>query len=114
MQPATHYVKAPSQAGSNPASGANFKITNKMYTKINLEDNGQDFLFFVTNENGIIIDAKPFQKDVWVGAVIPIDEDLCMLTIGDECPIHHPPTINYGFLKHKVISIEKIETYDSN
>lgn len=85
-----------------------------MYTKIELEDNGQDLLELVTDENGVVIDAGPFQKSVWIGASIPISEHQNLLVIGEGLPIHHPPHINYGFLKHKVISIEKIETYDKN
>jgi len=84
-----------------------------MYTIIELEDNGQDFLELVTNHAGIIIDAKPFQKDVWEGGIIPIS-DLEMCVVGEPLPIHKPPHINFGFLKHNIKSIKKVEKYDSN
>lgn len=76
-----------------------------MKTKITLEDNGQDFLEFTCDENGIIVETKPFQGSIWNGANIPLDSP--ELIVGEECPIHNPPHINYGYLKHKV---EKIET----
>lgn len=82
-----------------------------MYTIIELEDNGQDFLELITDHKGVIIDAKPFQKEIWAGGIIPIE---FMLVVGEELPIHKPPHFNYGFLKHKVKSIKKVDSYDSN
>lgn len=82
-----------------------------MYTIIELEDNGQDLLELVTDDNGLVIDAKPFQKDVWAGSIIPIET---MLEVGEPLPIHKPPHINYGFLKHNVKSIKQVVHYDSN
>ena len=74
-------------------------------TKIYLEDNGQDLLWVLCDEYGTIVDAGPFQADVFVGGTIPIwDEEL--LKMGEPCPIHNA-YIKYGFLKHK---IEKVET----
>lgn len=77
-----------------------------MKTKITLEDNGQDFLEFICDERGKIIETKPFQGSVWNGGFIPLRQPE-MVSVGRECPIHHPPHIEFGFLKHK---IEKIET----
>ena len=71
---------------------------------IHLEDNGQDFLQLVV-EDGIVTEAKPFQTDIWKGASIPVD----FIEVGEPCPIHHPPHINYGYLKHKVEKIEVLE-----
>lgn len=82
-----------------------------MYTVIELEDNGQDFLELITDEKGVIVDVKPFQKDVWIGGIIPIET---MLEVGKALPIHKPPHIHYGFLKHNVKSIKTAETYDRN
>ena len=82
-----------------------------MYTIIELEDNGQDFLELITDQKGIIIDAKPFQKEIWAGGIIPIET---MLIVGEELPLHKPPHFNYGFLKHKVKSIKKVDNYDNN
>lgn len=69
--------------------------------KVELEDNGQDFLHFITDNDGVIQEAHPFQTSVWKGGVIPIE----IQEIGMPCMIHHPPNINYGFLKHNVLSI---------
>lgn len=65
--------------------------------KIILEDNGQDFLEFIV-ENDVIIDVFPFQKEIWKGAYILIE----MVIVGEKCPIHKPPYINFGELKYNV------------
>ena len=76
-------------------------------TKIHLEDNGQDLLWLVCNEHGTIVDAGPFQASVWTGGTIPIwDESL--FKEDQPCPIHNA-YIRYGFLKHKIETIEMIE-----
>lgn len=81
-------------------------------TKITLEDNGQDFLTFYVDKIGRIIDAKPFQISLWVGGVIPVwSRDL--VKPGELCPMHKPPYINYGLLKHKIEAVEEVE-YDPN
>ena len=77
-------------------------------TKITLEDNGQDFLELYVSEAGEVVDAKPFQASIWCGAYIPVDNEE-MVKVGDLCPIHNPPHIIYGWLKHKVEKIEKVE-----
>ena len=77
-------------------------------TKITLEDNGQDFLELYVDKAGRVIDAKPFQGSIWRGAYIPVDNKN-MVKIGDQCPIHNPPHIIYGWLKHKIEKIEQIE-----
>lgn len=71
--------------------------------KITLEDKGQDFLYFITDENGIVQSAEPRQNEVWKGASIPIEQQ----EVGDFCMIHHPPMIEYDYLKYKVVSIER-------
>lgn len=77
-----------------------------MRTKIILEDNGQDFLEFICNEEGIIVETQPFQGGIWNGAYIPI-ESPDLVKVGEECPIHNPPHIYYGSLKHKIEKIEQ-------
>lgn len=72
---------------------------------IELEDKGQDFTNLITDADGVVMATYPFQTSVWKGAVIPID----MLVIGEPCLIHHPPRIIFGFLKYKVVSIDKME-----
>ncbi len=76
-------------------------------TKITLEDRGQDFLELYVSEDGVIVDAQPFQADVWKGAYIPVGGN--MVEVGKPCPIHCPPQISFGFLNYK---IEKIEVVD--
>ncbi len=75
-------------------------------TVIHLEDNGQDFLEIVCDENGEIVETKPFQTSIWKGGYIPI-ESPDMLEPGKLCPIHKPPHINYGFLKHRILKVTK-------
>jgi hypothetical protein len=68
---------------------------------IELEDNGQDFLFFHVNQEGKIIDATPFQSEIWKGGSIPT-HSMEMLKPGKPCPLHKPPHFNFGYLKHKI------------
>lgn len=44
-----------------------------MNRKITFEDCGQDFLWWVIDENGLVIDCGPFQASVWVGSVVDLD-----------------------------------------
>lgn len=80
----------------------------QLYDKmiIELEDNGQDFTELHVNQDGVVIDAKPFQSSVWQGARIP--RVMYMLEPGNFCPMHHPPAINFGHLKHKIENIKFI------
>lgn len=82
-----------------------------MYTFIQLEDNGQDFLTVITDENGKIVECRPFQTDVWKGAIIPITSK-DMMKPGQFMPIHNPPYINFGFLKHKIEKVHTQEHFD--
>ena len=77
---------------------------------IELEDNGQDFLTFTTNEIGTIINTKPFQGEIWNGGYIPVHSQL----EGELCMLHKLPEFNYGFLKHRVKKITQILKNDSN
>lgn len=72
--------------------------------KIELEDNGQDFLSFTTDENGTIIKTEPFQGEVWNGGYIPV---LAQFE-GEPCMMHKPPHIERGFLKHRVTKITEL------
>jgi len=74
-------------------------------TTIELEDSGQDFLLLNLDEDGVILSTEPFQTSVWKGGAVP----MTMVKIGKELPIHKPPHINFGFLKHKVKSITNHE-----
>ncbi len=75
---------------------------------IELEDNGQDFLKFTTDSNGTIIKTEPFQGEAWNGGYIPIESQ----AVGEPCMMHKPPHIVYGYLKHNVVKITKIEKDD--
>lgn len=74
-----------------------------MITKIILEDTGQDFLWLRVDEGGLVVEAGPFQNEIWKDAYIP----LWIVKVGQLCPIHKYPHIIMGFLKHKVVSIRK-------
>jgi hypothetical protein len=75
---------------------------------IELEDNGQDFLKFTTEKNGQIVKTEPFQGEIWNGGFIPVEVQL----VGEPCMMHKPPHYQYGFLKHNVTKITKIERDD--
>ncbi|MBP3829838.1 MAG: hypothetical protein ILA06_05995 [Bacteroidaceae bacterium] len=72
-------------------------------TRINLEDMGQDLLWLRVNEGSLVEEAGPFQNEIWKDAYVP----LWMVKVGLPCPIHKCPNIIRGFLKYKVISVEK-------
>lgn len=72
--------------------------------KIYLEDNGQDFTEIICDDDGVIIETIPFQTEIWKGGAV----STVMIEVGKELPLHHPPHINFGFLKHKVEKIEQI------
>lgn len=74
-----------------------------MITKISLEDKGQDILWFKVNEGGLVEEAGPFQNEIWKGSYIPYWD----VRIGQLLPIHHYPHIIHGFLKYKVVSINR-------
>lgn len=72
---------------------------------IELEDNGQDFLSFTTDANGVIVKTEPFQGDVWNGGYIPVESQ----EVGRLCMMHKPPNIVYGYLKHEVVKITELK-----
>lgn len=74
---------------------------SKKIIRIDLEDLGQDLLTIFTDENGIILETEPFHSELYKGGYIP----LTSIQIGEQCMIHHPPNINYGFLKYKITNI---------
>ena len=79
-----------------------------MYTFIDLEDSGQDFLTIITDAEGLVVETRPFQTNIWKGAYIPI-ESIGMMAPGQPLPIHKPPHIKHGYLKHR---IEKVYTQE--
>lgn len=80
------------------------ELVEKVGFKIELQDNGQDFLFFTTDQYGIILKAEPFQSDIWEGGYVPVEAQ----ELNKPCMMHHLPHFNRGFLKHNVIAITKI------
>lgn len=73
---------------------------------IELEDKGQDFLEIYVDDNEVVYRTEPFQTDIWKGAWIPT----ALCKIGEPCPIHHPPALEFGQLKYNIISITPHET----
>lgn len=63
------------------------------------EDNGQDFLEWDIDENGLVIDSRPFQATVWCGLIL----DIGSLVIGGFPTFNRDGTAKY--IKHR---IEKI------
>lgn len=72
--------------------------------EITLEDKGQDFTKLITDKDGIVFKAEPYQTELWKGALIPISQQ----KIGELCMIHHLPHIEYGYLKYKVLDIKEL------
>ena len=72
--------------------------------RIKLEDKGQDFTAFITDEYGFIQEAVPFQTDIWQGGLSPIEYQ----KIGEPCMFHKPDFLEYGFLKYRVTGITEL------
>lgn len=72
--------------------------------KITLEEQQQDVVELITDHAGKVISCL---QPAFIGAWIPVQAD-DMMQVGKLCPIHCPPTINYGFLKYKIEKIERI------
>lgn len=72
--------------------------------KVQLEDLGQDLMFFIVDENDKILDCDNFGPKIYIGGHIPISQQ----EIGKPCMIHYPPHINFCFLKYNVTSINEI------
>lgn len=67
---------------------------------ITFEDNGQDFLEWDVNEQGIVIDCRPFQKWMWCGCKV----DIKSFNSGSHVNYLHP-RVGAGQIKYR---IEKI------
>lgn len=72
-------------------------------TKITLEDEGQDLLWLII-ENNTVVDGGPFHGGLYEGAIVP----MVNVKVGELLPIHHPPLIEYGFLRYIVEKVEQI------
>lgn len=73
--------------------------------KLYFEDKGQDFLWWVVDENGVVTDCGPFQASLWVGNTVIAPE---LLLVGDQ-PEFISKQGNALLLNYK---IEKIEIYE--
>ena len=67
---------------------------------VELEDNGQDFLFFHISPEGVITDVKPFES-IWKYGQVPL-HSLHDLNVGNHFPIHHTPHSHQGFITHNI------------
>lgn len=45
----------------------------KTYTKIFFEDNGQDFLYWIIDDQGRVVSAGPFQNELWKDSVVDLN-----------------------------------------
>lgn len=68
---------------------------------IHLEDQGQDLLRLVL-ENGKVVEEQPVNQGIYIGGYVPKYE----LEVGQPCPMHCPPHIEFGYLKYNVTKIE--------
>jgi hypothetical protein len=82
-----------------------FDVDPECVLIVEFEDDGQDFTEFQLDVKGKVLKSTPFQSELWAGAIVPLD----MLKIGEPLPIHHPPNINHGYLKHKVKNVRTNE-----
>lgn len=81
--------------------------------KITLKDNGQDLLWFVVDEDGIVVEAGPFHNETYKGAYIPYDHTTAedgepLFQVGKPLPIHHPPHLTHTWLKFDVEEIKEV------
>ncbi|HAZ00683.1 MAG: hypothetical protein A2W90_14495 [Bacteroidetes bacterium GWF2_42_66] len=72
-----------------------------MKKKIYFEDHGQDFLWWIIDENGTVIDCGPFQASVWVDCKVLNNE----IEIGEFVVFE----TKVGDIMELKYSIEKIE-----
>ena len=73
------------------------------HKKITFEDNGQDFLEWKVDEQGLIQESWPFQTELWGKYEI---ENMAELHVGGLVKIIGPSW--QGIIKHRIESIEVI------
>lgn len=74
--------------------------TQASFQQINFEDNGQDYLEWITL-NGLVIDSQPFQQGIWSGNAVIIKDGVAQVKKGDGAT---------RFIKHQVDSVTKVDT----
>ncbi len=67
---------------------------------VEFADNGQDFLHWVVNAEGVVIDSRPFQADVWRGLKVT---NLAQLKAGGVIEYRHHGRA--GCISHLVRSV---------
>lgn len=72
-------------------------------TLIEFTDSGQDFLWWVADETGKVIDCGPFQADIWCQFIVT---NLATLKVGDV--VEYDWQGRPGNLKHLVRSIQSL------
>lgn len=77
-----------------------------MATKIRFEDQGQDFLWWVVNDYGRVVNCGPFQASVWIGSIVP-DADL--LKPNDKVEFIPRNSGDVMVLKYRVQSVEVVQ-----
>jgi len=76
---------------------ARCRSRGKFTGTVELEDHGQDFLQWKI-EDGVVVDAKPFQRWVWKGTLVHNDViapgDILLITLrwGDRTTLKYPVT----------------------
>ncbi len=62
--------------------------------EVTFEDKGQDFLVWIIDEDGYVLDSQPFQKNIWVGKFTIPDfvqkGDLLPIWLDEETHIKYP------------------------
>lgn len=64
------------------------------------EDNGQDFLQWDIDQDGVVTDSRPFQAGAWVGTF------LSDIKVGGRPTITHPREGIQRLLNYRVIDIQ--------
>lgn len=78
------------------------------FTEIHFEDNGQDFLFWVINEKGLVVDSQPFQASVWRG----FEVDMSIMEAGKPLVVFPSYDLDNGtVLKHLVKEVKTPTDY---
>lgn len=72
--------------------------------KVHFEDKGQDILWWVIDEGGVIVDAGPYQKEIWVNCVTEFPEDIYQY--------QHLPVFDGDSEKRFEYAVIEIESYD--
>lgn len=74
-----------------------------MKRKITFVDNGQDFLWWIVDENGKVVDCRPFQASIWTQYTVV--NDLTRLKKGHKLGIRKGDEFPVE-LKHAVRKVE--------